>query len=573
MANNIDFNLETPKKTTNEDNKTNPDKSFISFPSPINNEVLSDIKDSEELIKIKTDVSPVYNIKYIDSSIVSANEFEFNKTFSRENNFDNSYRKQCSIDKNGFNLKHVSDTIFDKMLNISSKYTQDFKSSCCESIERYSEIILRTNKRKGNLSEDEQENLKKIIEKSKSKDFSNEAFFSEEDIQLLKNITDKTPVYRQPDINNLIVNIEKLQKGENIITDKYNRAVDKVKSSIEVLKNEINNIPQDLQNGFTRVLGGLIHEYEKALQSGNEVRIAMYSTLIEKIIHDVKHGKSGLEVSKNIDEYRNILNKFKNPSIPDSEKIDIVKQYIGTDRYNLVEQYVESKIDENYEERTETHNDNEFSQSSVFTESNSYRLNKNVLIVSKIFTSLGGVIDHRGNFIEPQPIVNEQHFKQLANTSSQQIQIVFERVPSFKEALYEFDSANKILIETQKVIGEIIENLEINKYEPNINSKIEKEVNEIINKIIEQAEELESNLNLEFDEKITDISELLEKFRDIIVKLDKDIREHLRKGLENMLITKKHTAYMQDMELRWKSIDKVREEINFLFDELKYVKL
>lgn len=553
MTNNFELNLDT-KKSIEKENKNKVEKLFISFPNPLdkNIDLVEDIQKD-----IKTTEHPSYRFNSLDSSIVSPKEIEFNKK-----EFKNKYENVCRVDSS-FYLKHGSEDILNKMLNISNKYTQDFKTSCYERVEKYSEKLIKNNS-KIELTDDEMASLKKIIEKSKSKDLDNEKRFSDNDIDLLKKINEKSPKYKHNEINNLITNIEKLQNGENIITEQYNEAVSKVKCSIEILKSEIKNIPEDLQNGFTKVLGGLIHEYEKALESGNEVRISMYSTLISKIIYEVKQHKSGEEIYNHINEYRSILSEFKNELITDVEKINIIKSYIGDEKYNLVERYLESNSDKIYAQEEDTH-DNLNNEKTFKT--------KEYKIVFGIFINLGGIINSKGTFIDPPQIINNDNLIELKKISSKEIRMIVENCKGFKKALYDFDDNNKKLDKIQNIISEIIcQSLNINI--SNKSDKVIKDnrIDEIINKLIEEAENMELNLDLSFNDDELGITELLEKFREIIVNLDKNIREDIRKNIENLLITKKHIAYMQDMELRWKCIDKVKEEINFLFNELIYDK-
>lgn len=86
---------------------------------------------------------------------------------------------------------------------------------------------------------------------------------------------------------------------------------------------------------------------------------------------------------------------------------------------------------------------------------------------------------------------------------------------------------------------------------------------EEINSLIEKAEELESQLSLEIDNpESSAIVQLLVKFREIITKLDEELRVLKNKGLKEKSIDNKYLSSVNDNSTRNDFSNNLRNSIN-----------
>lgn len=72
------------------------------------------------------------------------------------------------------------------------------------------------------------------------------------------------------------------------------------------------------------------------MDSGNEVQIAMYLALLEKVINAVKEKKSVKDIEFLVNEYEGILTNLSLKSITNDNKIAFIRNYIGEERFIFV---------------------------------------------------------------------------------------------------------------------------------------------------------------------------------------------------------------------------------------------
>lgn len=518
MTNNVSFE----KSTKSVDKKSNQieikNKTEISF--PIKDNKLEENKvDLKNKFEDKTD-----NVKDINSSIVNPNSFDF----------------EIELDKDEIQKKHQQN-IIDKMNSMSKEYIDSSTSMNNSRISKVGEQLLNSKKTLKELSEDEITQFKNILDK-----YKNDEIVNSEDLQALKNITSKVDSknHHKSTFNSLLDTSEKVIGGENVFNEKYTKATKKVDRSITNLNNEIENLPPNKRNGFTRALGVLMRKYQIALDSGNEVQVAMYAALLDKIINAIKEGKSGEDIDNIIANYDKLVRSLSSKNLTDEQKIELIKDYVGDKVFAFLKDASDDKLNEK-------NNTPQYS---------------NRFFVSQVIKDLGVNLDTNDNINFHEPLLTDLERQDLRKTTFSQIKDVLDKVPNFKKALESFEISNRELIDIQKKLGEVIINSKILNNKSN--QAQEENIRERINDLIKNAESLEDNLNLDIEIGEVTINSLLEKFREIIIKLDLDIRNNLLHHLESILISQKNTLYIEDMKIRRERFEKIREEIKKLFQGL-----
>jgi hypothetical protein len=151
---------------------------------------------------------------------------------------------------------------------------------------------------------------------------------------------------------------------------------------------------------------------------------------------------------------------------------------------------------------------------------------------------------------------------------------LFKNNPDFKKAFDNFEESNKKFIDAQINLSRFL--IKINDIFVKPNKKddfVEQNLREELRKLIEKVEIMEENLNLDVNIGETTIVTLLEKFRDIINKLDIDTRNNISKRIESLLISQRNDLYIRDMKLRLESLDKAKIELNNIIKEIKEEKI
>jgi hypothetical protein len=491
----------------------------------------------------------IYKVKNLDSSIVNPNTLVFDDkiTQKNKNNTDSINQKQQKNQEN----------IINKMNEMSKQYTGSVENTNNSRLIKVADQLINYKKSLKNLSNEEIEQFKNIITT-----FKETNSLSTEQMSELKNITSKIDdSNRNKELFNSLINIsEQIKNGEDVFNDKYIYATKKVDRAISTLNSEIDKIPTEQRNGFTKSLGTLMRNYQKALDSGNEVQIVMYSSLLEKITNAVKEGKSGEDIEKLIAEYEELTKNLSSSSLSNKDKIDLIKNYIGEERFSFVKESIEKNKSNSTQGKKE---DNSYT--------NQTQEKKDEDIIHEFVIGLGASIDDKGNIIPPKPLLDKKQREELINTTADEIIKTMKNLPDFKKAFYDFISANKDFIQIQKNLGNLINssNILINS----TNKVLDENIKQKIDELIKNAELLEEKLDLEIESSDSNIVTLLEKFRDIITTLDIDIRNNILKNIESILISQKNTEYIEDMKIRWKSFDKIKSEMNDLFEELKNNKL
>lgn len=431
-----------------------------------------------------------------------------------------------------------------------------------------------------NVAPEELEKINNII-----KDITSQAGaekLTENDLNYLKdfakNVNAPGKLSDKKQVEALASNIIKIRNKEEVYSENYTNSAKQVSSSITNLQEEIGKIPPNKQNGFTRTIGILANKYQEALNSGDAAKVAVYSTLMNNITQAVKEGKSGADIENIIANYDNLTNTIFDESRPIEERTQLIKDYIGVEQYNLVKERVRQDKAETTgttDRSVESHGSRESGEIRAFATpdhgSESASRPSVEVTGAEVLASFQksiGTETVNGKLVPPPPTLNNTQKQELRRTTAKDIQRTLQEVPSFRKAFENFAQANIKFVAVQKEIGNFI--IFTNKANENLESKftIDKVLNELINESIKNANEMEEKLNLSVDDTGS-IVPLLEKFRDIISKLDMDSKENIKKTLEASGISNSFSSSRRDMNLRWESLDKVKKELNKLFEEIK----
>lgn len=496
---------------------------------------------ANEIINKNTSVDPKDFFKFVDNSYIQENRIK---------NMSNSFR---FISDSGNLISQLKQ----KVQSILSSVTV-IKNVAPEELEKINNIIKDITSQAG---------AEKLTEADLNylKDFA-------------KNVNAPGKLSDKKQVEALATNIIKIRNKEELYSENYTNSAKQVSSSITNLQEEIGKIPPSKQNGFTNTIGILANKYQEALNSGDAAKVAVYSTLINNITQAVRQGKSGDDIEKIIFNYENLINTVFDDSKPIEQRTQLLKDYIGEEQYSLVKEMARQNKAETTgmsARSVENHDSRESGDRELSTPEHSelgssrpaVEVTDAEVLVS--FQRSLGKENSDGKLQPPPPILNDTQKQELRKTTAKDIQRTLQEVPSFRKAFENFAQTNTRFVAVQKEMGSFI--TFTNKTNEDLESKftIDKVLNELINESIKNANELEENLNLSVDDQSASIVPLLEKFRNIISKLDMDSKENLKKTLEASGISNSFSSSRRDMNLRWESLDKVKKELNKLFEEIK----
>jgi hypothetical protein len=523
-----------------------------------------EINESKEINKTSSeDNSPtLYKLESLKSpaEIISSNNLLV-KTISVKPNFE----LKNKIAKAPENLQR--DLTFNSLINLSKKddfdYTMDLNI-----ISLTKKILTKLNENPSKSMLIQQDLLNKIeliMDKSLP--------LSIQDVDNLKNnVSDLCKVEGVTSqslvkFKDLIIKSKYIKGNKDIVTEKYLSESKNVNNCATQLQIEIKKLRPEQQNGFTKTISELLEKYEIALKSGDVTKIAMYSALIEKILARVREGKTeeqekntgktiGQDISDLITEYDNLVNRSF--SSDDKTILDDLKKYLGEDRYNLI--LNSAKKEQN-------------SQNYEGSNNVSKGKNDDDIVLNHIRNSIG-VKTSDGKITKPKPIISNELKQELSKVTSRNMIDLFKNNPDFKKAFDNFEESNKKFIDAQINLSRFL--IKINDIFVKPNKKddfVEQNLREELRKLIEKVEIMEENLNLDVNIGETTIVTLLEKFRDIINKLDIDTRNNISKRIESLLISQRNDLYIRDMKLRLESLDKAKIELNNIIKEIKEEKI
>lgn len=526
-------------------NKISLGSTSINSQIVINNKnIINQEKKETKNTDIEINKNSIYNGKRIDSSTNDPSTLSFNK----DKNIVNLQKKNLSekIDKNDFNDKSKLENNFNKQLKtlastILSTNSNGLKNIVGNTFVKEIRDILNKNDNVP-LSSDDLIKLKK---------FSQQLISNKDNFTTRANVLDSMELFDET-INNL----EKIKNGEFSLENKFLNEIDNVNNCLSSIDLALNSIPDAQRTPFTSTINKVMREYKKAINSGDPKRIALYSAFIEKFLKGINEG-GGDKLAQIISDFENVKNIPFNKNMSASDQREAIKEYLGEQKYSILFNNDNRQPESN--SHTEIEQDNKVS--------NSDNIDNPDKEMEDLRRSWGDK-DEEGNIIPPKPIITREELTELSRVTREEIQSTLNSFPELRNALEKLEKVNHALILIENAIGNFI-NTNTHSTEVKNDESIENKAKQIINEIIEKVIEMEGNLDLSIESSDNEIVNLLKKFREIINKLDIDTRNNIRKNLEATMISQNHNNYMRDMEIRWKNVDKVKQEINNLFDELK----
>ncbi|MFN8577616.1 MAG: hypothetical protein U0354_12235 [Candidatus Sericytochromatia bacterium] len=309
-------------------------------------------------------------------------------------------------------------------------------------------------------------------------------------------------------------------------------------------------------------------KYNEALQSGDVKKIAMYSALMEKVLAKIREGKTeeqekatgktlGQDIADLITEYDNLVADFFKEGLDSKQKEEILKRleiYLGKERFELI---INSSTSNPEQNRT--------SSGGVAVKPSS----------DDVFNSMRNSLGNKtpdGKIAKPSSLISNEMKEGLSKISSKDITKLFKNNPNLKKAFDNFEEATKRFLKIQAELSNLLNKLNNIFIKPIKKADfIQDNLREVIKELIEKIEIMEQNLDLEIhtNRDDTTIVTLLQKFRDIINKLDLQTRENISKTNDSLMISLKNDLHIRDMKLRWESLDKIRFQLNKLLQDLK----
>jgi hypothetical protein len=512
----------------------------------------NDIKFDEKITSKQLSNENRVNVKDIKNSINNPITLIFNKENISKIKPDMSndvHRKQILMSQ----IKNLSEHyqhLFGRVINDDKEILELF-STLRKSV---SENTLPSGK--------DLEKLSSAIEKFKASDKFTNGFLDKDKRKAFISSFEST-----------IKNIDSFNKGQ-ALENKFIQTSQKVTSNLDTLIDAIGNSKN--KNSLTDSLRDIMAKYKEALASGDKQLIALYSGLIDKITNQINNGATGAQIAETMKQYNNLVTKIYDNNASSEEVNNELKAFLGDELYNV---FISDLSDS-----PTVFSGGEGGGGTVSPMSNGGNKPEG----NDEQGGQGGKKPNGGNNKDGNPIdilrarANKEpgkprpmkfdgnDIKKIEVMTSTEIKQVIESIPGLKEGLKELEKINKELIKDQINLFNFTNDQKI--LSSNINPEkdsVQDNIKERIRKLIENAEIMEQNLNLEFETGDTTIVSLLEKFRDIITKLDMDSKNNALKSLESILIDQKNQSYIRDMELRWKSLDKAKSELNKIFEELK----
>lgn len=354
----------------------------------------------------------------------------------------------------------------------------------------------------------------------------------------------------------------------------------------------INNSPN--KNAFTEQLASLSSAYRQAIESGNPRMIALYSSLMDKVLDSVKNNGSGKDIADIFSKYQNVVDAVKNSGTGRGtparrEAIRLMRDFLGPEAFEALKR---NRVSDRGGSNSPTENggmgirslsegsgtNTDHSEDDFDLDESSDVTNPSMNAYSDPTETIDGsdesVIEgfqEDFNNLETQGTppfeFSEEDYSEIAEMSADDIKQAINSIPGLNDMLKELHVLNNQLIKDQvKLLNyEYEDSIGVSTYSEESSEHI---LNEKVNETIAEADRLEAELNLEI-EKGEDVSSLLSRFREIISNLDLDLRENSRKTNESSFISNSNQSYIRDMKLRLAGIDKIKAEINEIYTEIQ----
>lgn len=537
---------EFPLKSSNFSNYSNKNLEIVSQPQT------KDVSASDEQ-HLSNDLSSNKEVfSSVNTQATQSHEFEPNNLSfgnkSKVNNTNNTSLDNESLSLNAFNVDTDSEPVrlgsnINSNTDISSKYSNQLINLSIEFQDSLAKV----------LSNDELNEFNAIVDKYKdSTEIPNP-----EEIAKIKNILNKLK-----NSDNISAEAKsKLTEYENsfnsIEGNNLQQGIDQSKAQ---LNTSLSNLSQILSHRLPdgpilNHINHIVSNYQKALADGDERAIAMYSTFLDKVNVALSNPKcNGRDISRIMNEY-NRVNRLVDGNGNAAEADRELMRFIGRPRFNNLRLMVENNRNRRRERNSEPEGRmNALSQRTSISPTDSAP-NGSVTAALRL--------DRKSN--PPMPQIEQKIIDKISTLTNQEVRKEIESCPGLLNAMKQVTNDSEKYIEAEVKMVNFVN--QTDTYTSN--SSPEKILNEMINQSIENAQNLEAQFVDSMDVDSASIVPLLEKFREIISRLDIDTRDNIRKSLEATGIANSFSTQKRDMELRWASLDKLKQELNIIFEELK----
>ncbi|MFN8578984.1 MAG: hypothetical protein U0354_19320 [Candidatus Sericytochromatia bacterium] len=346
----------------------------------------------------------------------------------------------------------------------------------------------------------------------------------------------------------VFVELNKLITGVQVATEKYDIKKKEFMKNTEIVNQKLDSLVQiisdpslKLDSNFVEMLQLLRQRYKGIIASGNPALIAMFSTYIDKVIKTVEDIKSGKQTDPTIfrklhndyDKFVDTLFKYLSENKVPSK--DEIKQYMG----ELADSFIDML---NNDFLPDVKTDNKNNNSSYLSNMKDMMKMTSNEISSMSKVSLSSV---------RKAMENDKVFQAMSDMSNS--------IKSLKISFDELNQARKELEEANKKLISFISSkefkAELSKVS-NGNDLLSRVISDAVRESIEKAEELEDLLNLEIDTNdIPTIVDLLQKFRDIISKLDVDLKKIQQEEEASKNIDKNYLNSVKENKDRQEKLD------------------
>lgn len=569
--------MQTPISDVNQtkfENKVETKNTTISTSNKV------DLKDIKE-----TPIDPNSGIKF-DKKPSTDITVNINNSISSNTTLDNKSSKPSLKATNTSNLSNSSNNI-----NIDVSNNEDRKQVLMSQIkklyENYKGLFGRV------INEDKE--IRELFDML-NKSINTNTLPQDQDLENLKNAIQKftssdkfiTSDFRNKEdrkafissFNSMINNIDNLNKGQQL-EQQFVDTSNKVSNKLTTLIDSINKSPN--KSPLTESLKDIMIKYNEALASGDKKLIALYSALIDKLTTAINNGASGEDIAKILTDYNNLVTRMYDPSISSEQVNKELKEFLGDDLYKVFVSDVRGVAAKGENKKPQGGTTGK-TGSQGGNSSGGISINPNTnpnQTQTETNNEEQGEDNAEENPIDimraeaardpqkPRPtVIPTEYVDQIRVMTSEDVKNVIENVADLSEGLKELQGINRELIQSQIELynfnQSVVISVKVDEKDP-----VRDNIKENVRKIIENVEKMESELDLEVRQGETTIVTLLQKFREIINQLDLDSRNNIKKMIDSYLIDQKNQNYIRDMELRWKSLDKAREMVNKVFDEIK----
>lgn len=358
-------------------------------------------------------------------------------------------------------------------------------------------------------------------------------------------------------------NLAQIKAQKDALEANFNTSVNQLISSNTALSVTLNSLPTQDRNSFTMTAATVADTTNIGLTSGNRVATAAASKLSSEVMSATTNGHPEKIVTSMV-SYSNFAMIIGDTSKSDEEVRAAGIAYFGEDGFKAIAPFMGG---------INTSDPNTNTSNTGKSEGTSSELQGTARTLSpwrrQLFLSMGG------KFVGGKPVApfSQKDIETAKKITPQQIKQTFEKHPEIKHAIEKVQNDAKQVIKTQNELGVFMsehqKELKMIK-ELETRDKINNEINKSVDEIIARADELQAKFDdtIVFSEDAS-ISTLLEKFRNIITKLDKDTKEAIKHSLEAQFISESFRRYNRDMSIRLESIDKTHKELMKIIEDSK----